>query len=542
MTYTPITEWGGRLFQRQLVRALDDLEAGSYAAPQHFGAVGDGVTDDTAAVQAWATATAGAIGYLPAGNYRLTAPITCAQITIRGAGMTASNLIWDSGDGLDITATSWRATTIENVGLLTKAQGTGTALSIDYSAIISGGTIVPRAQKHCILENIRIAGATGAATDGWGSMTVVTSAIGVDVSGCRMIGYLSGSDGDTPDTVYGVWFGGSGSPVQLSLSQTHISLCQWAVKTEEAEGIFIGNGCEFVNCQFGYECENTVRESVVHIIGIHMNCLEKAIVLDDMAEVQIKDNSIYNYGDLATEFVAVEIGNNCKNAHASGNILRRLGSTTPYVAFDVTGGDGASIRHNMIDVGASTVGSIGIRIASAATDTDYRDNDFQTANVRVADSSTDAKTLKATSYVLRQSGVQVPLTGSTSETTLATVTVPGKSMGANGRLRVTLLFEHTNNGNNKTLRLKFGATTVVTKTVTTNVGHRIQIEIINRNSVSAQMTNNASTGGFGDAAFAHAGSSINTASDVTMLITGQLADGADSMSLESYLVEVMSQE
>lgn len=52
--------------------------------PQMFGAVGDGVADDTAAVQAWADAGGGVAN----GSYRLTAPVTIADkpLVIRGSG------------------------------------------------------------------------------------------------------------------------------------------------------------------------------------------------------------------------------------------------------------------------------------------------------------------------------------------------------------------------------------------------------------------------------------------------------------------------
>lgn len=57
-----------------------------------FGAVGDGVTDDTAAVTAWATAANGKNGYVPAGTY-LVQPITIAatdELYWYGDGLTRS--------------------------------------------------------------------------------------------------------------------------------------------------------------------------------------------------------------------------------------------------------------------------------------------------------------------------------------------------------------------------------------------------------------------------------------------------------------------
>ncbi|HEX4847625.1 MAG TPA: glycosyl hydrolase family 28-related protein, partial [Novosphingobium sp.] len=63
------------------------------ASLKDFGAVGDGVANDTAAVQAWAThcATNHVRGYAPPGTYRLTATIAVPVsegLTLRGAGPT----------------------------------------------------------------------------------------------------------------------------------------------------------------------------------------------------------------------------------------------------------------------------------------------------------------------------------------------------------------------------------------------------------------------------------------------------------------------
>jgi len=80
-----------------------------------YGAKGDGVTDDTAAINAWVTelVSRGAVGYAPAGNYRFTSAMTwpagslpwgivadgSATVTFTYAGANASNDIITIGDG-----------------------------------------------------------------------------------------------------------------------------------------------------------------------------------------------------------------------------------------------------------------------------------------------------------------------------------------------------------------------------------------------------------------------------------------------------------
>lgn len=141
--------------------------------------------------------------------------------------------------------------------------------------------------------------------------------------------------------------------------------------------------------------------------------------------------------------------------------------------------------------------------------------------------------------VVGQGAVQVSHTGNTSETTLATVTIPAGAMGANGRVRITATWGYTNNANNKTVRIRFGGSQVFASANTTTVQQRAQVEVANRNSESSQVggVGGGSTG-FGSSTTALGATTINTAAAVNVTFTGTLADGADSVSIESYLVEV----
>jgi len=143
-------------------------------------------------------------------------------------------------------------------------------------------------------------------------------------------------------------------------------------------------------------------------------------------------------------------------------------------------------------------------------------------------------------YVVGQSAVAVSHTGDANEFTFATVTVPAKSMGPNGRVRITTLWTHTNSANNKTLKIKFGSTTYKTIMDTASATDRFQVEIANRNATNSQVGSASDGTGFGASANAVVTSSEDTTANVTITITGQLAAGAETVTLESYLVELMS--
>lgn len=172
----------------------------------------------------------------------------------------------------------------------------------------------------------------------------------------------------------------------------------------------------------------------------------------------------------------------------------------------------------------------------------------------LADFTAFARTLVATStaraaaaalgvpFVLAQSGVQVSHTGDTNETILATITVPANAMGPNGRVIVTYIGSVTNNGNNKIFRIRFGGiggTVFDQVTLTTSPSVRVQKEIINRNSAMSQVGMVATIGGFGSSGTAITTGSVDTTDAVDIVITGQLANGTDTIALEAYRVEVV---
>jgi hypothetical protein len=145
--------------------------------------------------------------------------------------------------------------------------------------------------------------------------------------------------------------------------------------------------------------------------------------------------------------------------------------------------------------------------------------------------------------VLGTTGAAVSGSADTNENTLATVVVPAGAMGLNGLIRVQTLWTLTNSANNKTLRVKFGGTSFLDVALTTVASFADQRVIQNRNSVSSQIgkpTGNMSAGGWGTASSAVTTASIDTSAAVTILITGQKASAGETLTLESYLIEMIT--
>jgi hypothetical protein len=149
-----------------------------------------------------------------------------------------------------------------------------------------------------------------------------------------------------------------------------------------------------------------------------------------------------------------------------------------------------------------------------------------------------------TSKVLQMSAVASTHTGNTTETALATITVPARAMGKNGRLRVTTFFSMPSSASAKTFRVRLNGiagTVFYSEAFGTGIltAHAV-IEIANRDSASSQIGGPINSSGLGSSTSAIVTSAINTDNaDVALVISGQLAASGETIKLEGYLVELM---
>lgn len=141
--------------------------------------------------------------------------------------------------------------------------------------------------------------------------------------------------------------------------------------------------------------------------------------------------------------------------------------------------------------------------------------------------------------VLFQSGVAVSHTGNTNETTLATIAVPAGTIGANGQVDIEALFSHTNNANAKNLRIRMGSVILLFIAPTANAVTQTHTRFANRNSQASQVLFPVGgTSSWGSTTTAVSTLAENTALAVNITITAQLANAADTITLESYLVKI----
>lgn len=303
---------------------------------------------------------------VPAGLYYLDDKLTTKPLSIAGGGMGVTELQWVLGAsdaGIHVVASTVnRTVSISDIALTSQATTpTQTAIYFDYSSLVSGGVIQPRANTHGKLFRVAIIGADRTINKGWANGVVGVSMLGLDIDSCRINGLHAGAYGDMPLAEKGVHFLGNGSPVQLTVDRTLISAFQDAILTEDAEGVYISSS-ELVNVGCGYRCNNVVGESGLAILGGHINTVDKSVVIDKMSEAFISNVNFYNVESVENvEHIVVGEG---RNVVIEGNVFRRLGTTAEVTGVHLGNATQPVVRGNTFDIALSG-NHVGIRIASS---------------------------------------------------------------------------------------------------------------------------------------------------------------------------------
>lgn len=531
-----------------------ELESIGAVNASWFGAVGDGVTDDTTAVQAavdFCVANERAL-YVPGGTtYYLSDQITAdGPFRIFGDGMSRSKLVWGSAataEGIVVTLQGASSSlgpnnalsSCERVALLTEKQAVGTAITIDCSANISGGVIVDRTTPRARIRDVQIAGATNGQTDGWNGGIDLISCMASTVESIQSIGYQP-TFGDPYISDFGLRVRGSGQPAKFVLSNSFLSSNINGIVVNDIEGVYV-NATELVGHDIGVVVNHATSEPLFHFVNSHIAALEKCIELTNAADAKIIGNWLSPIGPQTGAFDGVDIRTGCSGTVVAHNTFVRPNVTSIFKGVRVTDGDDALIDGNMFETGSDS-GCQAILISSLADRTRVTNsNRFVTNLTKITDSSSTS--VLPGWELIANSGVAASHTGDTNETALATVSIPAQALGPNGAIKITALFSLTNNANSKLLKIRLGGiggTQFYAPNVPNNASLMMQRIIQNRNSQASQVTfANATANTFTTTTGANSTGAVSTNSAQDLVITGQLTNAADSITLEMYQVEVI---
>lgn len=143
--------------------------------------------------------------------------------------------------------------------------------------------------------------------------------------------------------------------------------------------------------------------------------------------------------------------------------------------------------------------------------------------------------------LLARSAVAASVTGTLLEVTLATINIPAGLMGLNGQVRITTLWSAgASNVNSKTCVVRFGGNAYLGANIANNLTLQSQQIVRNRNAANSQVGFlSGTTVSYGMANAVKGTSAVNTAASTDIAIAGQLGNTGDTLTLESYTVELL---
>ena len=292
-----------------------------------FGAVGDGSTDDTAAIQAAMNAVpaVGAIVYFPAGTYLVTAQLTSTDkpIYILGQGMFITRIHWKStaiSDGFLITQTDDDYVVfVEDIALLTEKAAVGTALKIDMSGQISGGSVQDRGQPRAAIQNVAVEGATNVTTDGWSVGLHLVDVMHFTVDGFHFQGKRDSVTVTTIDSAEAIKAETTGNAVEAFLRNIWAFHASHGVSINGYEGFVLEN-FNFVRVTNGVLFTSSTVEPQINIFNGHVNAYLRCIKLTNASQSNISGNTLYMQTDSITNGSGINL-ENCQYCNVFGNVL-----------------------------------------------------------------------------------------------------------------------------------------------------------------------------------------------------------------------------
>ena len=148
------------------------------------------------------------------------------------------------------------------------------------------------------------------------------------------------------------------------------------------------------------------------------------------------------------------------------------------------------------------------------------------------------------SFVLMaKSNVASPITGTITETILATVNLPANTIGANGQVRIRTYWTMPSSANIKTLRVRFGTTGIASTQISaisaTTIGSAmLTSDVQNLNAANSQNTfYEGARGTDGLITTSLVTSAIDTTVSQNFYFTGQLTNTGETITLTGYAVE-----
>jgi hypothetical protein len=402
---------------------------------KRFGATGDGIADDTAAIQLALDSIPSGKLYFPAGTYLLSAQLIHSgkPINIEGDGQAATNLLWATDDasarGFSFTQTDDRHVIRVSSLTLSTSQTTPSATAISIATPYATNRGLIRAE----IASVNFKGTVGASVDGWLGGISLTDMSQVVIRDCAFLGKFETTQNNVKSAFFVKLRNANINPAHIWIQSNLSFYTDKTVDSSNIEGVYI-QGNNFVLVNYGVYVSNSAGlKPHLQCTDNHINAYTDCVYVNSSAQSNISQNTLYYRSDFA----------DAKGIHAVdlytsviiGNVFNRVntGTTTTAIYMEGANSQYTIIDNNMIQNATNGIVldantrfvSVGASNTFAAGTTFITDNGTGNYRFQFKYNSLEYQGIKVLGG--RDTGWGATMTGSADKTTVrdvATVTTP----------------------------------------------------------------------------------------------------------------------
>jgi hypothetical protein len=320
-----------------------------------YGAVGDGVTNDTTAIQNAYTAAASSGGtlYFPAGTYLMNAQLgvtTAKKIVFRGEGPGLSVLKWsNSSGGISLTFTNMAAPpSFESLSIQTSYSSGGTAITVQAPTGFPGGDF----QFGYFGPYFKDLDISGTSTAYWTGGIYVLDAWYTRINDVYVRGSVS--DGGVTNGVFSMDFGFKFYNCQIGYLDSCFVL--WSNYGLLTTGTVLSEGfnitkSEFVGVNRGIDMTSwpSGATNSISFHDLHINSYQYGIILNRVCNLNISGSYIIKSNISTVNYVGIQMVNGRGNRISNCYIEDGSGATGSFVGILMAIMDTTTINNNVFN-------------------------------------------------------------------------------------------------------------------------------------------------------------------------------------------------
>ncbi len=321
----------------------------STANARSFGAKGDGVTNDAAAINNLLSycSTVGMEAIIPAGTYICgSSELFLGNVpAVRGAGKGATRLKFTKTTGTAISGTINAVGGFSRQLELTGFTVSNTAFGgVGIYVGGSAGVAADRTTNRLTVRDVFVTGEAGAFADGFGDGLTLVNVTNALVDAYSFRGKVASTGEPNYDSGSAISYnGGAITPhhCALTITNSFISYCQFAVNCYDFEGVLIDK-TQIVGVNKGVVFAGPVEYPHASVVNSHINAASTCIEVTNVKQVVISNNCLYvELGAFKGKHIEF-IGASNSNV-VSGNIFENLKQN--YACDSVVLGNGVHHTH-----------------------------------------------------------------------------------------------------------------------------------------------------------------------------------------------------